>query len=303
MSERETTKSGNFDAAYRKHERRWKNNRYVYAVVSRRSRGISIGINLNPGKECNFRCVYCQVDRSVRPADRVVNLDRLALELGVILQAERRGSLYNVDPFRVLPPEERGVRDIAFSGDGEPTAFPYFDRAVDIAVDARNSFRLDSAKIVLITNAAYLDKPGIAGTLSLLDENNGEIWAKLDAGTEEYFKRVNRPDASLERILDNILNAARLRPLVIQTLWVRLHDTIPPDSEIEAYCGNLNRLLASGGFLKRVQFHTIARTPSEQFVSALSDTELDRIADSVRGKVPVNVEVFYGVDLRRDGGA
>ena len=51
--------------AYQRHERRWADNLYVYAVVSRRSHGVSVGINLNPGKECNFDCIYCQVDRSV----------------------------------------------------------------------------------------------------------------------------------------------------------------------------------------------------------------------------------------------
>ena len=38
---------------------------YVYAVVSRRSKGVSIGVNLNPDKVCNFDCVYCQVDRKL----------------------------------------------------------------------------------------------------------------------------------------------------------------------------------------------------------------------------------------------
>ena len=47
------------------HDRAWRANRYVYPVVSRRSRGLSIGVNLNPDKACNFDCVYCQVDRRV----------------------------------------------------------------------------------------------------------------------------------------------------------------------------------------------------------------------------------------------
>ncbi len=38
-------------AAWQRHERRWADNLYVYAVVSRRSHGVSVGINLNPGKE------------------------------------------------------------------------------------------------------------------------------------------------------------------------------------------------------------------------------------------------------------
>jgi len=33
-----------------RHERIYRRNRYVYPVLSRRARGISIGINLNPDK-------------------------------------------------------------------------------------------------------------------------------------------------------------------------------------------------------------------------------------------------------------
>src|SRR5512140_1173630 len=108
-------------AAWKRHERRWADNLYVYAVVSRRSGGVSVGVNLNPGKECNFDCVYCQVDRTVAPVVRKVDLARLRDELDKVLEAERDGSLYDARPFAVLPPPRRGVRDIAFSGDGEPT--------------------------------------------------------------------------------------------------------------------------------------------------------------------------------------
>ena len=43
------------------HPRSFQENRYVYPVLSRRSKGISIGVNLNLDKVCNFDCVYCQV--------------------------------------------------------------------------------------------------------------------------------------------------------------------------------------------------------------------------------------------------
>ena len=279
--------------AWRRHERRWKDNRYVYAVVSRRSRGISVGINLNPGKECNFNCVYCQVDRKVPPQVRKVDLERLAEELDTILGAERDGSLYEDEPFNVLPTDNRGIRDIAFSGDGEPTTFPRFEEAVRLAARARRRFELTQAKLVLITNAAYLRKPTVRESLRILDENNGEIWAKLDAGTEEYFRRVNRPNVSLDTVSDNILDAARSRAVVIQSLWFRMGDAVPPIEEIEAYCNRLNAILASGGRLKLLQLYTIARNPSDPSAFPLSHEELDRIASIVRSRLPVPVETYY----------
>jgi wyosine [tRNA(Phe)-imidazoG37] synthetase (radical SAM superfamily) len=279
-------------AAWRKHERRWKDNRYVYAVISRRSRGVSIGINLNPGKECNFDCVYCQVDRRLPPTLRQVDLERLKEELTLVLEAEKDGSLYAADPFSLLRADERGVQDIAFSGDGEPTIFPRLADAVRIAAQARHRFGLEAAALVLITNAAYLNKPAVRNALEILDESNGEVWAKLDAGTEEYFQQTNRTNVSLNQILENILGAARRRPLVIQSLWFRTHGLAPPPGEVESYCGRLNDILSSGAKLKKLQLYTVARNPAETYVSALSNDELDRIASIVRSRIAVPVEIF-----------
>jgi wyosine [tRNA(Phe)-imidazoG37] synthetase (radical SAM superfamily) len=279
--------------AWRNHARQWKNSRYAYAVVSRRSRGISIGLNLNPNKACNFNCIYCQVNRNVPPAIRKVNLQKLAEELDIILQAEKDGSLYEDAPFNVLAPAKRGVRDIAFSGDGEPTTFRRFEDAVRIAADARMRFGLNSTKLVLLTNAAYLNKPAVRAALAVLDENNGEIWAKLDAGTEAYFQKVNQAHISFERILGNLLDAARVRPLIIQSLWFRIHSANPPAEEINAYCKRLENLISAGGRLKTIQLHTIARDPAESCASPLSNDELDQIADTVKSRLSIPVEVFY----------
>ena len=58
------------------HERRFEANRFVYPVLSRRSKGISLGVNLNPDKVCNFDCVYCCVDRTKPPTVRKVDMSR-----------------------------------------------------------------------------------------------------------------------------------------------------------------------------------------------------------------------------------
>lgn len=277
--------------AWRQHGRRWRNHRYVYAVVSRRSRGVSIGLNLNPNKACNFDCIYCQVNRSIRPAVQRVNLGKLAGELDAILQAEADGSLYEETPFDVLSPGERGVKDIAFSGDGEPTLFRRFGEAVELAA-ARRRFGLRSAKLVLLTNAAYLHKPSVQTALEALDKNNGEIWAKMDAGSDEYFQKVNRAGISLERICENILCAARIRPIVIQTLWLRIHGAAPPEDEIAAYGDRLNKLMAAGGRIEKVQLHTIARDPAELYAAPLSREELHGIAAVLGRRISARIEVF-----------
>jgi wyosine [tRNA(Phe)-imidazoG37] synthetase (radical SAM superfamily) len=64
-----------------RHERRFDQNRFVYPVLSRRSQGLSIGVNLNPDKICNFDCIYCQVDRTRQSETQFVETDALLAEL------------------------------------------------------------------------------------------------------------------------------------------------------------------------------------------------------------------------------
>src|ERR1700730_18777947 len=82
---------------HRDHRRTFTENLYVYAVVSRRSKGVSIGLNLNPDKVCNFDCVYCQVDRKTPPTVRDVDVPRLLAELEEMLDLVKSGGLFDVD--------------------------------------------------------------------------------------------------------------------------------------------------------------------------------------------------------------
>src|SRR5437763_4384524 len=111
---------------HRDHRRTFQDNVYVYAVVSRRSKGVSIGVNLNPDKVCNFDCVYCQVDRKTPAIIRDVDVPRLVDELKDMLGLVRSGDLFKVERFHSTPPELRRLNDIAFSGDGEPTTCTQF---------------------------------------------------------------------------------------------------------------------------------------------------------------------------------
>ena len=74
-------------SAFAAHPRDWLKNRYVYPVVSRRAGGVSIGVNLNPGKECSFNCIYCQVDRTAPSSAPMVDVDVLRRELEDMLRA------------------------------------------------------------------------------------------------------------------------------------------------------------------------------------------------------------------------
>jgi wyosine [tRNA(Phe)-imidazoG37] synthetase (radical SAM superfamily) len=146
---------------------------------------------------------------------------------------------------------------------------------------------------VVITNATLFHQPRIQRALKFLDHHNGEIWAKLDAGTEEYYRLVERTSIPLRRVLDNILLAGMERPIVIQSLFMKIHDEPPTEREVDEFVQRLIELKDRGCQIKHVQVYTIARNTAETYVTPLAKAQVDAIADKVRA-AGFDVEVYYG---------
>jgi wyosine [tRNA(Phe)-imidazoG37] synthetase (radical SAM superfamily) len=292
------------DPLFNSHPRSFAENLYVYPVLSRRAGGISLGINLNRDKFCNFNCIYCQVDgksrQEPRPReDSKTNLDieielpRLAEELNRAIEEFTSGRLFQAGRFHRTPESLRRLNDIALSGDGEPTACPKFAEAVAICAEARKRHHLDEVKLVLITNATLLHRSRVQQGLEILDQNNGEIWAKLDAGTEDYYADIARSAVPWRQILGNLQASAQVRPIVIQTLFMRIHGELPPSEELAAYIERLREIVAGGGQIKLVQIHTIARQPTESYAEPLKNAEVDAIAERIRCETQLPVAAYY----------
>ena len=276
------------------HPRSFARNRYVYPVLSRRAGGISLGVNLNVDKVCNFDCIYCQVDRSEMGEKDFVEIDRLVAELDATIALVTSGRIFQGPQFGHTPKALRRLNDIALSGDGEPTTYRNFDEVVGACAEVRRRHGLDAVKLVLITNASMFHRDRVRRGLEILDANHGEIWAKLDAGTEPYYRLVARSAIPFRQILDNLLAAARVRPIVIQSLFMRIRGEPPPADEQAAYCERLGEIAAGGGRIKLVQIHTVARPPAEDWVAPLSDAEIDAMADRVRRQTGLPVAAFHG---------
>lgn len=280
------------------HSRLWRGQRYVYPVASRRARGISIGINLNLDQRCNFGCVYCEVSRGALPLQRDVDVPALLGELRATLALAASGDLARDARFADLaapgvPPLP--VRDIAFSGDGEPTSFRNFDVVARAVIAARDQSGLPDLKLVVITNATLFHRPRVRTALQAIHAAGGEVWAKLDAGTAEYFRAVDATPIPFARVLANLLALSREQPIVVQSCFMRLNGVGPADGEIAAYVGRLRDLLIGGGTIARVQVYTVARPPAERHVTSLPPAELEAIRAQVAAALPgVAVERFDG---------
>jgi wyosine [tRNA(Phe)-imidazoG37] synthetase (radical SAM superfamily) len=284
-----------FHPLHARHSRSWEANRFVYPVLSRRSAGMSVGVNLNPDKVCNFDCIYCQVDRTRQSETRFVETAALVEELDEMLRLVASGELYEAPRFAGTPARLRRLNDIAFSGDGEPTTYRNFDEIMAACAALKVRLKLADVKMVLITNASMFHRDHVRRGLEILDAHQGEIWAKLEAGTEAYYQLVERTPIPFRQVLDNIAAAARARPLVIQSLFMRIRGLAPSAGELAAFCDRLTAITAAGGRLKLVQVYTVARRPAEDFVAPLADREVDAIVELVQSRTGLPAAPFYGV--------
>jgi wyosine [tRNA(Phe)-imidazoG37] synthetase (radical SAM superfamily) len=271
--------------------RQFLGNRFVYAVVSPRAHGLSIGVNLNPNKSCNFDCEYCEVDRTAPSFDDPLDVDVMAGELQYTLSLVYSGELQNVRHFQNVPADLLKLQQVALSGDGEPTLSPYFLDAVRAVVHIRALGKFPFFKIVLVTNASGLDLPHVQDGLKLFTQED-EIWAKLEAGTQHYMEEVNRPDCLLDKILDNILLVARRRPVIIQSLFPLLNHEEPSAEEIEQYTQRLRELKQAGAQIPLVQIYSASRPAARAGCGHLPLKSLSRIAQYVRESTGLKAEVF-----------
>jgi wyosine [tRNA(Phe)-imidazoG37] synthetase (radical SAM superfamily) len=266
-------------------------NRFVYAVISQRAHGLSIGINMNPDRRCNFDCAYCEVNRTLPARETTVDLDVLAVELETLLTLTFQQRLRELPYFESVPQELLALKGVALSGEGEPTLSPQFVELIREVIHIRSRGRFPFFKLVLITNTAGLELPEVRRGLHLLTSRD-EIWAKLDAGTQEYMNLVNRSDLTLDEVTANILRIGRERPIVVQSLFPMLNGQEPPAEEIEAYVKNLYTLKQNGARISLVQVYSAHRPSHHPECGHLPLKALSRIAHRVRDVAGLPAEVF-----------
>jgi len=245
----------------------------VYPVYSRRSGGLSVGINLFPGaKHCSFDCPYCEVFPFSKNLEFSVELMEDDLRQAIASALERN-----------IP-----VRDICFSGNGEPTLSPEFPEALEKAACVRAAL-VPNAELVLITNGSFLPEEKLFSLLAKaalsLDLN---IWLKLDAGTNLWYKKMNRSVLPFEKIIEKIKEFAARAPVTIQTMICAVDGEGPPKEEAEAWEKLLVKWVSASNTkgnsgIRKVQIYGKARpAPEDPKASALPVSYLEERAASLR---------------------
>lgn len=284
------------------HRRKLHNNKYIYAVVSRRSKGLSIGINLNIDKICNFNCPYCQVDRNFRAGEKKeeknreknreknVDVDLLFAELEHLFVLIQSGNLWNISPFDTAQKEFQRVNDIAFAGDGEPTTCPQFTEVVIGVGDLIKKYHLE-IRYHLLTNATMFHTKHIQQALEIFcTVYQGEIWAKLDAGSASWFQKVDGTQFPFHKILENLTWVTKKykKQVVLQCMFHRFGEEEPSPEEIDLWSDRIVSFLQNGGDIRLVQIYTIARKPSQEDVLPLDKEQLHVIGGILTSKLPTD---------------
>jgi wyosine [tRNA(Phe)-imidazoG37] synthetase (radical SAM superfamily) len=267
----------------RNHDRDLAGLTYVYPVLSRRAGGVSVGINLNPNNACNWHCAYCQVPGLVRGKAPPIDLARLEAELRGFLGDLVHGRWME----RFVPEGARVIRDIAFSGNGEPTSATVFPEAVALVLRLRGEFGLapSAVPLRLITNGSLLAQARVQEGIRRLGEAGGEVWFKLDGGTAAAIERINGVVLEPAVIARNLARCAELCPTWVQTCLFRWDGEPPSAEEVDAYLGALEA--AGVDRLRGVLLYGLAREsmqPEAARLSPLSVAELEAIAARIRKK-------------------
>jgi len=265
----------------------------IYPVYSRRSKGLSIGVNLFPDKKsCAFNCPYCEVFPFSSNAEFSVNH----------MEDDLRAAITNAHEKKIP------VKDICFSGNGEPTLSPDFKDALKTAECIRAELAPDS-KLVIITNGTGLLQERIFSLLMETALNPSvDIWLKIDAGTSDWYKKMNRCSVPHSKLTEKIKEFISCSPVTIQTMLCAVNNEPPPNEETQAWENFICKLAENSVYsddgvncvrgIRKVQLYGKARpAPDDPLASELPQKYLEDRAQSLRGrfaekKITTQTEIY-----------
>lgn len=249
----------------------------IFGPVKSRRLGVSLGINLLPGKKkvCNFNCIYCECGWS-QPVESEGGYLPRRNEVNEALASKLQEMKINN--------QEPDV--ITFAGNGEPTLHPDFQGIIDDCIRLRNKF-FPEAKIAVLSNSTTITNPSVRSALLKVDMNI----LKLDSAFELTVATHNQPRMNL-RIDELIENLQQFNgKVIIQTLFLRgilngkIIDNTTPD-EINAWLEALKKIKPS-----EVMIYTISRdTPIGGILNKVPVEELTQIALKVE-KLGIRTQV------------
>lgn len=237
----------------------------IFGPVKSRRLGVSLGINLLPGKRkiCNFECIYCECGWT----GNLQNADS---------RLPGRKEVYDALDLRLSEMKEKNQAPdvITYAGNGEPTLHPDFPGIIDDSIILRDKY-FPKAKIAVLSNATTITNALIKAALLKVDKNI----LKLDSAFDATIGIHNQPGVKVN-VKELIENLVQFRgKLIIQTLFIRgifkssvIDNTT--SEEITAWLKAIERIRPS-----EVMIYTISRnTPEGGEFKKIPISELKAIA-------------------------
>lgn len=176
----------------------------VYGPVKSWRLGLSLGIDpIFDKSTCSFNCFYCQLGQ----------IQDITDTLKVYVPTERV-----ISDFKKVLEEHPKIDVATYSGSGEPTLAANIHEMIagirELAPDMPQ---------MILTNATELYLPEVRERLLGLDK----IIVKIDAASEDTFKKVNRPaeGVTLARVLEGVkeLHKDFKGPIEVQSMFMPLN--------------------------------------------------------------------------------
>ena len=179
--------------------------------------------------------------------------------------------------------EDRHLKDIAFSGNGEPTSAEEFPQIILIVKKVLEEFNLlHKIKLRLITNGSLMHQSPVIKSVEMLKEINGEVWFKVDAVTEESIQIINQVNLKRHQILERLKNCATACPTFVQTCIFSIDDKNPSEKDIDAYVQLMSEIKND---IQGVHIYGLARPslqPQAKRLGRISEEILEDIAKKLR---------------------
>jgi wyosine [tRNA(Phe)-imidazoG37] synthetase (radical SAM superfamily) len=175
------------------------------------------------------------------------------------------------------------LRDIAFSGNGEPTSAAEFPVVVTLVRNILQARGLNHQVMLrLITNGSLLDRRYVQEGIEAIGNTSGEIWFKVDSASVAGRALINGTHIKTETISRRLMRCATLAPTWVQTCLFKRDNNLPAEDEITRYLALLKPIAKQ---LKGVYLYSLARPSLQEEAPRLArlDTEyLESIAQKIR---------------------
>jgi wyosine [tRNA(Phe)-imidazoG37] synthetase (radical SAM superfamily) len=219
-----------------------------------------------------------------------LDLALLEDELRFFLNDVQQGGFY--ERFQVES-QHRVIKDIAISGNGEPTSVKNFALAINLIGDIATSLEvLPASRFVLISNGSLIHQPKVQDGLRALNSYGGEVWFKFDSATKAGRLLFNQTAQSVKHSLENLKIASELCVTKLQTCLFDYAGQGLSDREQGAYLDVL-KIIQDTTRVRDILLYTLARPslqPEATLLTALSLDVLNAFAENIR-QLGFNVSV------------